>query len=149
MSDRRGLLRRLREPRSANELLVARVTALAMVTVILVLAGAFVFYRLERNAPGTDVTTYGDALFWTSSQITTISSSLANPISPGGRILAVLIDLASFAVVSLLFGSIAQHIHIASPKRERSFQRMADEDDAAEVDGAPERQRGDEPPQSG
>ena len=120
-----------------------------MLTVILVLAGAFVFYRLERNAPGSEVTTYGDALFWTSSQITTISSSLANPITTGGRILAVLTDLASIAMVSLLFGTIAQHIHIVSPKRERSFQRTAEEDDAAEVVGAPERQRGDEPPHSG
>jgi hypothetical protein len=146
MSYRHGFLRALREPRSANELLFARVTVLAMVTVILVLAGAFVFYRLERSAPGSEVTTYGDALFWTSSQITTISSSLTNPISTGGRVFAVLIDLASIAVVSLLFGTIAQHIRIASPKRERSFQGTAEEDDAAEVVGAPERQRGDEPP---
>lgn len=133
MSYRHGFLRALREPRSANELLLARVTVLAMLTVILVLAGAFVFYRLERSAPGSEVTTYGDALFWTSSQITTISSSLANPISTGGRIFAVLTDLASVAVVSLLFGTIAQHIHIVSPKRERSFQRTAEEDDAPEA----------------
>jgi hypothetical protein len=133
MSARHGYLRRLREPRSANELLVTRLTVLAMVTVILVIAGSYVFYRLERSAPGSEVTTYGDALFWTSSQISTISSSLANPISTGGRIFAVITDLASIAVVSLLFGSIAQHIRIVSPKRERSFQRTAEEDDAAEA----------------
>ena len=151
MNDRNGLLRALREPRSANELLVARVTVLVMLTVILVLAGAFVFYRLERNAPGSEVTTYGDALFWTTSQITTISSSLANPISTGGRILAVLTDLVSIAMVSLLFGTIAQHIHIVSPKRERSFHRTAEEGDAEPrtVVGAPERQRRDEPPHTG
>jgi hypothetical protein len=33
---------------------------------------------------------------------------------------------------ALLFGTIVQHIHIASPKRERSFHRTAEEDDAAE-----------------
>ena len=132
MSDRHGLLRALRERRSANELLLARVTVLVMLTVVLVLAGAFVFYRLERNAPGSEVTTYGDALFWTSSQIAAISSSLANPISTKKDILAVLTDLASIAMVSLLFGTIAQHIHIVSPKRERSFDRTAEEDDAAE-----------------
>ncbi len=132
MSDRHGLLRALREPRSANELVVARLTVLAMVTAILVLLGAFVFYRFERSAPGSEVTTYGDALFWTTSQITTVSSSLANPISTGGRIVAVLTDLVSVAMVSLLFGTIAQHIHIVSPKRERSFHRTAEEDDAAE-----------------
>ena len=152
MSDRHGLLRALREPRSANELLIARMTVLVTLTVILVLLAAFLFYRLERNAPGSEVSTYGDALFWTSSQITTISSSLANPISTGGRILAVLTDLVSIAMVSLLFGTIAQHIHIVSPKRERSFHRTAEEDDAAEpstVVGAPERQRRDEPPHTG
>lgn len=132
MSDRHGFLRALREPRSANELVVARVTVLAMVTAILVLFGAYVFYGLERSAPGSEVTTYGDALFWTSSQITTVSSSLANPISTGGRIFAVLTDLVSVAMVSLLFGTIAQHIHLVSPKRERSFHRTAEEDDAAE-----------------
>ena len=146
MSDQQGFLRALHEPRSANELLRARVAVLVMVTLVLVHAGAFVFYRLERSAPGSEVASYGDALFWTSSQITTISSSLPNPISTGGRIFAVLIDFASIAVVSLLFGTIAQHIRIVSPKRERSFQRMAEEDDAGEVIGAPERQRGDEPP---
>ena len=152
MSVRHGLLRALREPRSANELLLARLTVLVILTVILVLADAFVFYRLERNAPGSEVTTYGDALFWTSSQITTISSSLANPISTGGRILAVLTDLVSIAMVSLLFGTIAQHIHIVSPTRERSFHRTAEEDDSAEpstIVGAPERQRRDEPPHTG
>ena len=130
---------------------MARVTVLVMLTVILVLAGAFVFYRLERSAPGSEVTTYGDALFWISSQITTISSSLANPISTGGRIVAVLTDLVSIAMVSLLFGTIAQHIHIVSPQRERSFHRTVEEDDAAEARtvGAPERQRRDEPPHTG
>lgn len=56
-----------------------------------------------------------------------MSSSLENPITTGGRILAVGIDFISVAVVSLLFGAIAQHIHIVSPERELSFRRNDDE----------------------
>ena len=126
MSNGRGPFRALRQPRSATELLVARVI------VLVDLAVAFAFYQLEREVPGTEIRTYGDALFWTSSQITTVSSSLRNPLSTGGRVLAVVTDFMAVATVSLLFGTIAQHIHIVSPSRERQFSRDEDEEDAAQ-----------------
>src|SRR4029078_9439121 len=112
MSDHHGLLRALRQPRSANELLAARVIVLFAFTIVVDFLVAYVFYRLERGAPGTEITTFGDSLFWTSSQITTVSSSLRTPITPGGRVLAVVTDFIAVATVSLLFGSIAQYIHI-------------------------------------
>jgi hypothetical protein len=134
MSRHHNLLPSLRHPRSANELLVARLMALALATVTIDLLVAFVFYLLERDAAGTEITNYGDALFWTSSQITTVSSSLRNPITTEGRVLAVATDFMSIAVVSLLFGTIAQQIHIKSPKRERSF-RGHDEDKGEAAEG--------------
>ncbi len=75
---------------------------------------AFAFYRLERGPPGTEITSYGDALFLTSSQITTISSSLRNPITSGGRALAVATDFVAIAVVSLLFGTIVDRMRTKS-----------------------------------
>jgi hypothetical protein len=92
-------------------------------TVIVDLVVSFAFYHLEREATGTQIRTYGDALFWTSSQITTVSSSLRNPLTTGGRILAVVTDFISIATVSLLFGTIAQHIQFVGPKRARQFRR--------------------------
>ena len=89
---------------------------LALATIANGLLFAFFFYLLERHAPGTEVRTYGDALFWTGSQITTISSSLANPISTGGRILAVGLDFVSISVVSLLFAVIADHLQAKPPR---------------------------------
>jgi hypothetical protein len=132
MSSRRGAFRALRQPRSSTELLMARVIVLAAFTVVLDLAVAFAFYRFERDAPGTEIRTYGDALFWSSSQITTISSSLRNPLTTGGRVLAVMTDFIAVATVSLLFGTISQHIHIVSPKREREFSRNADDEDVSQ-----------------
>ena len=112
---------KLRRPHSARELLWVRIGLLAVFTLAVVLGVAFAFLLLERDAHGTEVTNYGDALFWTASQMSTVSSSLPNPITDGGRVLAVSLDFMSVAVVSLLFGSIAQHIHITSPMRERHF----------------------------
>ena len=125
MSERRGLFRALRKPRSENELLIARLLVLFAFTIVVDLVVSLAFYRLERDALGTEIRTYGDALFWTSSQITTVSSSLRNPLTTGGRILAVVTDFLAVATVSLLFGTIAQHIHVSSPKRLR---RSEDDD---------------------
>jgi hypothetical protein len=129
MTGRRTMRERLRRPHSARELLWVRVALLALFTVAVVLGVASAFLLLERDAPGTEVTNYGDALFWTASQMSTVSSSLPNPITDGGRILAVSVDFTSVAVVSLLFGSIAQHIHITSPRKERHFRRPGGERD--------------------
>jgi hypothetical protein len=112
---------KLRRPYSPMELLIARVAFIGLFTVAVVFVFALVFLMLERDAPGTQVTHYGDALFWTASQMSTVSSSLANPITGAGRALAVALDFTSVAVVSLLFGSIAQHIHLTSPMKERHF----------------------------
>src|SRR5207244_796906 len=84
---------------------------------------SFGFYLLERDAAGTEIRSYADALFWTSSQITTVSSSLTNPITAGGRWLAVVTDFVAVATVSLLFGTIAQHIHVVSPKARTALPR--------------------------
>jgi hypothetical protein len=128
MAERRSMLEKHRRPHSANELLAVRVTLLVIATVVLDLIVAFVFFLLERHAPGTQVTNYGDALFWTSSQISTVSSSLANPITTAGRVLAVSLDFVSVAVISLLFGTIAQHIHITSPRKQRHFREDPERD---------------------
>jgi Ion channel len=110
MSRRHNPLERLRHPRSSNEHLVARLIVLSIATVAIDLLVSFAFYLLERGAAGTEITNYGDALFWTSSQITTISSSLRNPITTGGRILAAVTDFLAIAIVSVLFGTIVDRM---------------------------------------
>jgi ABC-type Na+ efflux pump permease subunit len=118
MFNRKKLRDRLRDPASARELLFARITALFLVTATIVLLASLAFYFLERHAPGTEIKSYGDALFWTASQMSTVSSSLPNPITAGGRALAVATDFVSVATLSILFGTITQHIHFRTPKRE-------------------------------
>ena len=113
----------LRHPGSPSELLVARLTLLSIAVVLIDLVVAFFFYLLERGAPGSDVNTYEQSLFWTSSQLTSVSSSLRNPITTGGHVLAVGIDIIGVGLFTVLVGTIIQHLHIVSPRRERYFRQ--------------------------
>lgn len=59
----------------------------------------------------TEIKTLGSALFWTSTQLLTVSSQLKNPISAGGRVLDVLMEAYAITVIAALAGSIGTFLH--------------------------------------
>jgi hypothetical protein len=124
------LIERLRRPRSASELLVARLTGLTIIIIVSTFALALLFYLFEHDAARTEIHTYGDALFWTASQLTSVSSSLPNPVTTGGKILAVGIDVIAISAVTLLLGTIVQHSHLMSPLRAAYFERPDDSEES-------------------
>jgi hypothetical protein len=75
----------------------------ATVAIDVISAGAA--FVLERHAPQTEIKTLADALFWTTTQLLTVSSSLKNPISAGGRILDVVMEIYAITVVAALAGA--------------------------------------------
>ena len=133
---------RLRRPRTPSELLVARLTLVSLAVVAIDLVAAFAFYLLERDAPGSDVTTYEQSLFWTSSQLSSVSSSLSNPITTGGHILAVGIDFIAVGVVTVLVATIVQHLHLVSPRREQYFRERGRAGSEPEKSGSREKDSG-------
>ena len=78
-----------------------------MTTVVVDLVGAAGMYALERSASGTQVTTFGQALFFTTAQVLTVSSSLANPVTPLGRVLDIVLELWGVVVVAGSAGAVA------------------------------------------
>jgi hypothetical protein len=66
---------------------------------------ALLIFLLERHIPGTQIHSFGSALFWTSTQLLTVSSQLPNPLSVGGRILDVAMQAYAITVVAALAGS--------------------------------------------
>jgi hypothetical protein len=83
-----------------------RLTALVIVTVGIDLICAVLALIFERHAPGTQIKSFGSAIFWTSTQLLTVSSQIQNPISLGGRILDVAMEAYAITVVATLAGSI-------------------------------------------
>jgi hypothetical protein len=86
--------------RLRDTLTVILITTIGVDLVCAVLA--FVF---ERHVHGTQIHTFGSALFWTSTQLLTVSSQLPNPFSVAGRILDVWMEAYAITVVATLAGS--------------------------------------------
>ena len=106
----------------AHELLRSRIAWLAALTLAVDVVATTLAWLLERHDPHTGFTTWGGALFWTSAQLTTVSSQLANPVTPGGKALDIVLEVWSVSVVATLAASLASffmHLHIAELKREQ------------------------------
>jgi hypothetical protein len=88
-----------------------RLTVIAVATVGVDLICAVVVLFLERNAHETQIKTFGSALFWTSAQLLTVSSNLGNPISTGGRILDIFMELWAITVIATLTGAVGSFLN--------------------------------------
>jgi hypothetical protein len=80
-------------------------TTIMIVTVAIDALCTIAAFVLERNASQTEIKTLGDAAFWVTSQLLTVSSSLKNPISPGARLLDVFMEVYAITVVAALAGA--------------------------------------------
>jgi len=65
------------------------------------------------NAKETDVKTFADALFFTTAQILTVSSSMRNPLTPLGRVTDVLLEIWGVLVVGGCAGAFAAFLQDA------------------------------------
>ncbi len=82
-----------------------------MATVMLdAVASALIFF-FERHAVGTEITNLGDSIFWTSTQLLTVSSQLPNPISTPARVLDIFLQAYAISVVAVLAGSFGAFFH--------------------------------------
>lgn len=86
-------------------------TALAVATLGVDLACAIAAFLLERHAHQTQIHTFGSAAFWTTTQLLTVSSQIINPLSVGGRILDVFMELYAITVIATLAGAFGTFLH--------------------------------------
>lgn len=80
--------------------------AIFFATVVVDAVCAVLAFLLERNAQQTDINTVGSALFWTTTQLLTVSSQFTNPISAGGRVLDVFMEAYAIVVIATLAGAL-------------------------------------------
>jgi hypothetical protein len=80
-------------------------TVIVVVTIVVDLVCTVLAFFLERHAAGTEIHTLGSAFFWTSTQLLTVSSSIKDPISFGGRALDIFMEGYAITVVATLAGS--------------------------------------------
>ncbi len=85
----------------------ARLFLVIAATLVVDVCGTLAFYLLERNAHGSDVHTLGQAFFFATVQLLTVSSQIKNPITPWGRAVDVLLELWAVIVVAGSAGAVA------------------------------------------
>lgn len=87
--------------------LLARLALVVAASAVVDLAGTIAVYFLERHAHGSEVRTVGDAFFFTTVQLLTVSSQLRNPLTGWGRVVDVALELWAVVVVAGSAGAIA------------------------------------------
>jgi hypothetical protein len=95
--------------------LVARIVVALGLTLIVDAVGTVLVYAFERHAHGGDVHSFGDALFFTTVQLLTVSSQIKNPLTTAGRIVDVVLEIWALFVVTALAGSFASFFGNADP----------------------------------
>ena len=94
-----------------HELLRSRLLFLFLATVALDVVASLLIFMFERHASGTEITNIGDAVFWTSTQLLTVSSQLRNPISAPARVLDIFLQAYAISAVAFLAGSFGAFFH--------------------------------------
>jgi hypothetical protein len=97
-----------------------RLIVIGVATLGIDLICAIAAFLLERDAHRTEIKTFGSALFWTSTQLLTVSSQMRNPITAGGRVLDVFMEAYAITVIAALAGSIGAFLHKRSLEADES-----------------------------
>src|SRR4051794_14169730 len=105
-----------------RERLVVLVGAIAVVDAV----SSVLALWLERDAAASDIHNYGDAVFWTTTQLLTVSSSMSNPVTGGGMVLDVVIEFIGITIVAALAGSLGSFLYRRSMERNPRPQHPAD-----------------------
>ncbi|WP_028801498.1 potassium channel family protein [Streptomyces sp. 142MFCol3.1] len=91
------------EPRLS---LYARVISYAgLSTLLLGFAGSLAVYQQERGAPGATMRTFGDAVWWACSTLSTVGYGDITPVTPLGRTIASGMMAGGLALLGAVTGS--------------------------------------------
>lgn len=93
-SDEHGKLRR-------------RLATTLLATLVVDLIGTALMYSFENDKPGTDIHSLFQGFFWVTTQLLTVSSQMKNPVTTGGRIVDIFLELWAISVVATSAGSFA------------------------------------------
>ncbi|MFC7489441.1 MULTISPECIES: potassium channel family protein [unclassified Knoellia] len=94
--------------RSAASSLVGRVTTYVVgVAVVAVGLGAVATLDAEQDVPDANIRTFGDALWWAATTVTTVGYGDRYPVTTEGRLIAVALMLVGIAMVGAVTAAVA------------------------------------------
>jgi hypothetical protein len=87
--------------------LLARILIAVGLSVVVDLVCATLMWSFESGVKGSDIHNFGDALFFSTVQILTVSSSAKNPVTGAGHVVDVVLEFWAIFVVTAVAGSFA------------------------------------------
>ncbi len=87
--------------------LVGRLLVVLVLTLIVDAIGTVLIYVFEHGVRGGEIHGLGDAFFFTTVQLLTVSSQIRNPLTTGGRIVDILLEVWAVLVVAGSAGAVA------------------------------------------
>jgi hypothetical protein len=103
----RAELRRLKGWETHHRRLVARLIIALTLTLVVDAIGAALTFAFEHDAKGTEIHNFGDAVFFATVQVLTVSSQIKNPLTAAGRVIDVGLEIWALFVVTAVAGSFA------------------------------------------
>ena len=111
---------------------VSSYVAAATLTILLVAAAAI--YDVERRAEDANITSFGDALWWAATTVTTVGYGDRYPTTTLGRLIAVVLMLVGIALLGVVTASVAawfvgrlQDVQAAEERTEATLADVLDE----------------------
>jgi hypothetical protein len=96
----------LRASTQTHRRLRDRLAGIAVATIGVDLVCAVLALVFEHHQKNTQIMSFGSALFWTSTQLLTVSSSVQNPISAAGRVLDIAMEIYAITVIASTAGAL-------------------------------------------
>jgi voltage-gated potassium channel len=94
--------------RSAVGSLVGKVsTYVAGAALMALVLGAIAVLDAEQDSPGANITTFGDALWWSATTVTTVGYGDHFPVTVTGRLIAVALMLVGIACIGAITAGVA------------------------------------------
>jgi hypothetical protein len=100
-------LRRLASWEDRHRRLLSRLAIVFSLTLLVGVVGAILTYVFEKDVEGGDIHGFGDAVFFSTVQLLTVSSQLKAPLTTGGRVVDVFLEMWAIFVVTGVAGSFA------------------------------------------
>ncbi len=91
-------------------------------TALLVFVASLAVPDVERPAPGSDIRTWGPALWWASVTITTVGYGDYVPVTPEGRVIAVAMMICGIALLGTVTATMASWLVERIAAREEAEQ---------------------------
>jgi ion channel len=98
-------LRRLFTWGERHRRLLARLIIALSLTLVVDLVGTVLIWHWEKGQKGSDIHGFGDAVFFTTVQILTVSSSMKNPLTAVGKVVDVVLEVWAIGVITAVAGS--------------------------------------------